>query len=187
MLDDDKLVRCHGQIKRSNLPDEKKFPVLLPDDYDFTKLDDTFTRVGVDYAGPLSVKNIYSSNKTMYKSYIVIYACASSSTVHLDLSVDATSETFIRSFLRFISRRGMPGTMVSDNGKTFESKELKEFCASKGIKWKHIVERSPWWGGFYERLVRSVKRCLKKVLRTARLSYEELLTLLLKYRVKFIK
>ena len=140
--------------------------------------DVAFTRVGVDYAGPLFVKNIYSSDKTMYKSYIVIYTCASSRAVHLDLSVDATSETFIRSFLRFISRRGMPGTMVSDNGKTFKSKELKEFCASKGIKWKHIVERSPWWGGFYERLVRSVKRCLKKVLRTARLSYEELLTLL---------
>ena len=50
----------------------------------------------------------------------------------------------------------MPGTMVSDNGKTFKSKELKEFCVSKGIKWIHIVERSPWSGGFYERLVRSI-------------------------------
>ncbi len=58
-------------------------------------------------------------------------------------------------------------------------KELKEFCASKRIKWLHIVELSPWWGGFYECLVRSVKRCLKKVLRTAQLAYEELLTLLI--------
>ena len=58
-------------------------------------------------------------------------------------------------------------------------KELKEFFSSKRIKWLHMVELSPWWGGFYERLVRSVKRCLKKVLRTARLTYEELLTLLI--------
>jgi hypothetical protein len=42
------------------------------------------------------------------------------------------------------------------------------------------VEKSPWWGGFYERMVRSVKRCLKKVLRNARLTYEELLTLLIR-------
>ena len=42
------------------------------------------------------------------------------------------------------------------------------------------MEKSPWWGGFYERMVRSVKRCLKKVLRYARLSYEELLTYLIR-------
>ena len=244
--DGENLIRCHGRIEKSNLPDETKFPVLLPSDHYFTKLvvlschvevmhngvretltqvrsrfwivrgrqvvkkiiagclickrlegksygvppapslpeyrvegDVALTRVGVDYAGPLFVKNIYSNDTNMYKAYIVVYTCASSRAVHLDLAVDATSETFIRSFQRFISRRGMPSTMISDNGKTFKSKELKEFRASKRIKWLHIVELSPWWGGFYERLVRSVKRCLKKVLRTAGLTYEELLTLLI--------
>ena len=38
------------------------------------------------------------------------------------------------------------------------------------------MERAPWWGGFFERLIRSVKRCLKKILKNAKLSYEELLT-----------
>jgi hypothetical protein len=61
----------------------------------------------------------------MYKAYIVLYTCASSRAVHLDLAVDATSETFIPSFKRFMSRRVIPGTMISDNGKTFKSKELK--------------------------------------------------------------
>ncbi len=40
-------------------------------------------------------------------------------------------------------------------------KELKEFCASKRIKWLHI-ELSPWWGGLYERLVRSVNSVLSE-------------------------
>jgi hypothetical protein len=44
----------------------------------------------------------------------------------------------------------------------------------------YIVEKSLWWGYFYERMVQSVKRCLKKVLRNARLTYEELLTLLIR-------
>ena len=38
------------------------------------------------------------------------------------------------------------------------------------------MERAPWWGGFFERLIRSVKRCLKRILKNAKLSYEELLT-----------
>lgn len=42
------------------------------------------------------------------------------------------------------------------------------------------MEKSLWWGDFYERMVQSVKRCLKKVLRNARLTYEELLTLLIR-------
>lgn len=42
-----------------------------------------------------------------------------------------------------------------------------------------LTEASPWWGGFFERLVRSFKRCLKKTLRTARVTYEELSTILI--------
>ena len=41
------------------------------------------------------------------------------------------------------------------------------------------MEKAPWWGGFYERLVGSVKRCLRKVVGNARLTYEEMLTVLL--------
>lgn len=36
--------------------------------------------------------------------------------------------------------------------------------------------KAPWWGGFYERIIRSGKRCLRKTLGNARLTYEELLT-----------
>ncbi|GBM06747.1 hypothetical protein AVEN_62991-1 [Araneus ventricosus] len=51
------------------------------------------------------------------------------------------------------------------------------FCNQK-ITWKFIVERGAWWGGFYERLVKSVKECLRKVLGRALLSFEELSTIL---------
>lgn len=39
-------------------------------------------------------------------------------------------------------------------------------------------EGAPCWGGFFERLVRSVKRCLKKVIGHTRLSYDDLSTLI---------
>lgn len=46
------------------------------------------------------------------------------------------------------------------------------------IIWVPEVERAPWWGGFYERLVRSVKRSLKKSIGKSNVTYDELGTLL---------
>ena len=40
------------------------------------------------------------------------------------------------------------------------------------------MEKAPWWGGFYERMVKGVKRCLRKTVGNARLSYNELLTVI---------
>ena len=41
-----------------------------------------------------------------------------------------------------------------------------------------MVEQAPWWRGFWERLIVSVNRSLKKILQRATLSYEELITVL---------
>ena len=72
--------------------------------------------------------------------------------------------------------------IISDNAKTFEpaDKALKKLfnhpevaneLSSKIIEWKFNSERAPWWGGFFERMVGCVKRCLRKVLGNARLTY----------------
>ncbi len=42
------------------------------------------------------------------------------------------------------------------------------------------MEQSPWWGGFLERMVGTVKRCVRKVLGYAKLSFDELNTTLIK-------
>ena len=158
--------RTYGSPASPNLP-----AFRVTDDF-------AFTNIGIDYAGPLYVKDIYSQTGEMNKVYIALYTCASSRAVHLDLAIDATSNAFIRSFKRFIGRRGYPTSVLSDNAKTFKSAELNGFLSSKGIKWMYNVDRAPWWGGFFERMVRSVKRCLKKTLANARLNYEELQTVL---------
>ena len=46
------------------------------------------------------------------------------------------------------------------------------------VKWKFIIELALWQGGMWERMLRSVKRCLKKVIGQAKLSYFELSTIL---------
>ena len=67
---------------------------------------------------------------------------------------------------------------MSPIGSAFISKQVQEFAASKFISWTFNVEAAPWTGGFFERMIKSVKRCSKKVLLDARLNYEELLTVL---------
>ena len=52
---------------------------------------------------------------------------------------------------------------------------MSKFCVAIDGR---ITKLVPWWGRFYERLVCSVKRCLKKTLGKASLNYIELNTIL---------
>jgi len=80
-------------------------------------------------------------------------------------------------------------TITSDNAKTFKSlsKEIRRitrsdevlrYLVNQRVSWNFIVERAPWWGGFWERLVRSIKTPMKKVLSRSTLSFEQLRTLM---------
>lgn len=44
------------------------------------------------------------------------------------------------------------------------------------MEWKFNLEKAPWWGGVFERLVKSTKRCLRKMVGQAKLSLDELHT-----------
>ena len=79
---------------------------------------------------------------------------------------------------RFFNRRGTPEVINSDNGSNFISAEVQKFANSHGTTWKFNVAAAPWQGGFFERLIQSVKRCLKKVVGKALITYEELITVL---------
>ena len=50
--------------------------------------------------------------------------------------------------------------------------------ADKGISWKFVTEHAPWQGGFYERLVRTVKSALKKSLGKSKIGTEQMTTLI---------
>lgn len=106
----------------------------------------------------------------MNKAWIALYTCASTRALHLDLVPELSSRAFLRSFKRFVARRGIPAEVLSDNGTTFKSVEVDQYIRSVGVKWKFNVEGAPWWGGFFERMVKSMKRCLKKVVGLAKLT-----------------
>ncbi len=78
---------------------------------DFRVTDDfAFTRVGVNFAGPVYAKPIFPAEKNLptFKTYICLFTCASSPALHLELVPDLSTKAFIRCLLRFMSRRGNP-------------------------------------------------------------------------------
>ncbi|GBN10484.1 hypothetical protein AVEN_32936-1 [Araneus ventricosus] len=103
-----------------------------------------------------------------------------------------STKRFLLALRRFLSRRGNCKVIYSDNARTFKAAQrelayftnilkdskFQNFVADNGIHWKFIVERAPWWGGFYERLVKTVKEPLRKILGKALLTFEELSTIL---------
>ena len=88
-----------------------------------------------------------------------------------------------------MAQRGIPARLITDNAKTFisaseeaekilRSIEIEREMTSKGMKWVFIIEKAPWQGGFYERMIQSTKRCLKKIVGRACMNFESLRTLL---------
>lgn len=125
-----------------------------------------FTNVGVDILGPLKV-----AMKTPGKRYAVIFACATTRAVHLEPIHNMTAEQVFRALLNFIARRGIPHLIYSDNGlnliavkkqllKFFE--QISKYHPELDIRtrWIHLTAASPWRGGFYERLIRTLKDTL---------------------------
>lgn len=154
-------------------------PVALPEKR--VTPGEVFITTGVDLAGPLFLKN-------KSKVWIVLYTCAVYRCVVLDLVDSLDAPTFIRSLQRFVSTHGRPNTIYSDNGTNFVGaenlfqrlnwKKIEAESNAKKIQWIFNPATASWWGGWWERLVGSVKGLLKRMLGRAALSRDELATCL---------
>ncbi|XP_061717619.1 uncharacterized protein LOC133525351 [Cydia pomonella] len=144
-----------------------------------------FTHVGLDYFGPILV-TLYRRSE---KRYIALYTCLTTRALHLEVVNSLTADSAIMSLRRFIARRGSPTTIFSDNGTNFvgSSRELRtlhdnsviDYATNHKIDWRFIPPASPFMGGAWERLVRTVKAALRSCLTNRSLKEEVLSTLLL--------
>ncbi|KRY27680.1 conserved hypothetical protein [Trichinella spiralis] len=114
--------------------------------------------------------------------------------LHLELVLDMTTISFLAALRRFIARRGKPSVIHTDNFRTFKqadsflrdllhgqlAEKIQEDLAMRQIEWRYSTDRAPWCGGYWERLLRSVKNALRKVLGKELLRSWELHTVLCK-------
>jgi len=130
-----------------------------------------FTYTGVHFSGALYVRH----GGEEIKVYLCLFACATTHALYLEIVQDLSTETFLLAFRRFVARRSLPTIMVSDNASTYlsaadelqslmQSPDVKRQLSKRGVTWKFIPKRAPWWGGFWERMVDLTKTALKKVL-----------------------
>ena len=134
-----------------------------------------FSTTGVDHAGPL-----FCSDVPLKKFYILLFTCGIVRAIHLELVDSLNLFDTSLAMRRFIARRGIPAVIYSDHGSSLRAmrKQMISIYGHLAPQWKHIAPRSPWWGGFYERLVRSVKSALRKTLGLSLLTRGELATML---------
>jgi hypothetical protein len=170
-----KCVIC--KLHSSKAPTVPEAP--LPEDR--VKDAKAFEVVGVDLAGPLFLKS-------EGKAWIVLFTCAVFRCVHLELVQSLSTEAFLLAFHRFVSRRGRPSVVYSDNGTNFVGAEnlfkkmdwrrIQRESGVQRIQWKFNPPSAAWWGGWWERLIRSVKDLLKKMLGHKKLRYVQMETVL---------
>ncbi|XP_063832166.1 uncharacterized protein LOC135081376 [Ostrinia nubilalis] len=139
-----------------------------------------FSYVGLEYFGPLNV----TIGRKHAKRWVALFTCMTVRAVHLEIVDNLSADSAIMALRRFISRRGFPICIYSDNGTAFvgASKmlaEVYEFATTKRIQWKFIPPSAPFMGGCWERLVRNVKSALSATLKEQSPREETLHTLLL--------
>jgi hypothetical protein len=155
-----------------------------------------FQNCGVDYAGPILIKEGRGRGKRTTKSYVEVFVCLATKAIHLELVHDYTSQSFLNALKRMMARRGKVTRMYSDNGTNFvganrELKEIGDFLRTKdfqnavvdnltndGIEWRFIPPNSPHVGGIWEAGVKSFKNHFKRIAGTSLLTAEEMYTLL---------
>jgi len=148
-----KVLRSCLTCKLAHNPAGQELEAPLPADR--VQRSTPFSVTGLDFAGPLYLRK----NNAAHKAYVLLHTCASTRAVHLELSSDMSVDKFLMAFQRFVSRRGLPHTVYSDNATEFHAahRELQELCvlfrdtttsryfAHNGIHWKFIVPRAAWW------------------------------------------
>ena len=146
-----------------------------------------FNLSSVDYAGPFLTKQ--GRGKSRAKRYLCLFTCMEIRAVHLEISFNLDTDSFLNAFFRFVSRRGLPSEMWSDNGTNFvggvnELAELGVFDKDKivdstshlHIKWHFNPPGAPHFNGVHESLVKSAKRAIYSILGNADINDEELLS-----------
>jgi ribosomal protein S28E/S33 len=150
-----------------------------------------FARVAVDLTGAYMTKA--GRGKPRHKRYACIFTCLLSRASHLEMVDSLDADEFLNAMSRFISRRGIPEMMYSDNATNFlrSEKEIKEFkenlspqilekyAAEKKIKrWIHGPPLGSHFNGVVEIKVKAAKKALQAILHDAEVTDRELETAL---------
>ena len=149
-----------------------------------------FLRVGMDYGGPFVLKETRRRNSRTTKAYLALFIRMSTKAVHLEMVSDLSTDAFLASLDRFVSRRGVPSDIYSDNGTNYvgAARQLKALFHDPELQsevsnrvpsnWHFNPPAAPHFGGLWEAAIKSTKTHLRRVIGIQILTTEEFLTLI---------
>ena len=100
-------------------------PMMARLPYDRLQIAPAFSKVGVDFFGPLKVKHLRKEEKR----YGCLFTCMVTRAVHLAVAFSLSTDSFVMCLRRFIARGGKPTVMYSNNETNFvgANRELREY------------------------------------------------------------
>ena len=143
-----------------------------------------FSSVCVDFAGPFSLLRSKHRGAKTSKGYVCVFVCTATKAIHLEVTSDLSSDTFLAAFRRLVARRGRCTTLTSDQGTNFKGAynqllDLAKVAAEKlSISWKFNVPGCPHMNGLAEAGIKSFKNHFYRVIKTQILTYEEFNTVI---------
>ncbi|XP_035657338.1 uncharacterized protein LOC118403009 [Branchiostoma floridae] len=151
-----------GEQKMADLPSHRVTPDEPP-----------FTRVGVDYFGPIEVKR----GRSTVKRYGVIFTCMATRAVHIEKADSLDTDSCISALRRFVARRGQAKQIWSDNGtnlvgakaemekeiKKWNERQISETMLKKNVDWRFNPPTGSHFGGVWERQIRSIRQVLNAI------------------------
>ncbi|XP_072041348.1 uncharacterized protein [Amphiura filiformis] len=169
--------RAKRQVqKMADLPEDRLQPEEPP-----------FTRVGMDFFGPVEVKH----GRSILKRYGVVFTCLAIRAVHIEKADSLDTDSCIAAIRRFVARRGQVKIIRSDNGTNIVgaqrelSKEISQWNQKKisddllqnNIEWKFNPPGASHFGGIWERQIRTIRKLMVMLSKEQTLSDESLQTL----------
>ena len=155
-----------------------------------------YCRTSSQLIGPFSTKRGSPRRSVKLKSYVCVFACFCTRSVHFELCSEQTTSSMLASLTRFVARSGLPGKIFTDNGTNFigaakeidqcfkllSSSELQDELAmslnADQLEWHFSPARAPHFGRLWEAGVKAMKSTLLKILPPHPLSFEEFCTVL---------
>ena len=117
-----------------------------------------FLNVGLDFLGPFYVEH---RNRKLEKQYVCLFTCLVTRAVHLEVCQTLDTDSCLLAVRRFVSRRGYPELIISDNGSNFTSAKkmldlskisidndyIKSQLQQQNNTWKMNPPLAPHFGG----------------------------------------
>lgn len=150
-----------------------------------------FEVTGVDCTGALT----YYNHNRPYKAYVLLFTCTKTRLIHVHLLDALDTLSMLEAIVQFWTPHGPVSRFISDNGTNFvgaakrlkkdqenipallfqQRNALQQRLAEKyRLQWQFLPPYSPWFGGFYERLIKEVKNAIELTIKSKKLSRKEL-------------